>query len=526
MKIDSSNKYQIIFPGIVYDNQDPMMLGRLRIIPETENYMDIIASVPDWNETSDPWTSRDPLIFLPLLPFYLSQIPNKNEYVNIIYQNKSFQYQNQFYIQGPFSSPMLTPFEHYQGAKKFLASGDRIRQGLSIKNENGQYRNKDSNGVFPEPGDNSLLGRGSADVIVKQNEVLVRAGKVKELSSNKLPVGNTLRSFLQLSNFTQKIETGEKESQARLIENVSVVKKIIIWDISNLENSQDVFNGSVGLYNVTPSKKVNSKNFKPETISSLGVGTDYTGPLEKIEFTAKSFEKSVNIINKFIDGVFKKYIDLPEYIVNTFLKTAPADQIFPFVVTPSKLTYEKGTQFKPNSTPNEIIETNNYIKFYTNIVLNKGLVDRGWFLVWENKNGTPQIGPQGDLKFDEVTPITYSSADITYGVLGAQKIYLLSHDSAGPKGKISLSDTLYGIPQNKFTGDENSIENKTYPTVRGDQLMILLRKMFSFVTGHVHPTSGVQPDGVATGNGQTTTEIESILSNSENTILNQNIRIN
>ena len=48
----------------------------------------------------------------------------------------------------------------------------------------------------------------------------------------------------------------------------------------------------------------------------------------------------------------------------------------------------------------------------------------------------------------------------------------------------------------------------------------------AFITGHVHPESTMAPIPVAAGNGQTTTEIETLLANAENTILNQNIRIN
>jgi len=153
-------------------------------------------------------------------------------------------------------------------------------------------------------------------------------------------------------------------------------------------------------------------------------------------------------------------------------------------------------------------------------------------LVWENKKNLPIIGIQKELKTQKVTPFAFKGNDITYGVLGGQKLYLLSHDSTGPKGLIDLRNTLYGINQDSFvggagnSGTENSIFEKTYPTVRGDEMMKLLMKIFDYVIGHVHPISTMPPVPVSSGNGQTTSEILAILADSQNTILNQNIRIN
>jgi len=79
----------IFFQCLVLDNNDPLMLGRIRGTLITDNYTDIIRSFddPPWNETKDAWTERDPFIFNPLLPYFIYQVPKVKELVE--YSNDS-----------------------------------------------------------------------------------------------------------------------------------------------------------------------------------------------------------------------------------------------------------------------------------------------------------------------------------------------------------------------------------------------------------------------------------------------------
>lgn len=508
-------KNKIIYPGRVLDNQDPMMLGRIRVAPENEILSDILPS--DWNEPKDKWTDRDPLIYLPLLPYYLSQVPKVDEYVHIFYYNLKERFDNnKFYIQGPISRPQNNKFEYYQNSKSLLASGEFFQQANSIKNpQNNTYKTDASKGIYPEPGDNALLGRGTSDVVVKENDVLIRSGKnlISQSAGFNLPTGNEKRSFVQVSSFNfNKILGSPKTLLESKILNKQV-KNLVEWEILNpnsTPNSSGItyYDGKIVLYSLKPTPNTLSDNL----YISVPLDDDISNELYKLEFTGKTFDESLNIINTFIKGVNLGKISIEAFVNYPSQEGLNIENQFPFVFRPSKnnlniLDLSGGTEY------------NNVIKFYNKIKLNPANTESGFALVWDKGI----VGKQFQINKSEVIPSTWTPDPITYGTMGGDFIYLLSHKSKiDNKGKIDLQDTLYGIPQEKFLDD---IIYKTDPMVRGDQLMELLNLIVKFLISHVHPFPGLAPVPVGIDGTQVSEILQKLLS-ADTTILNQNIRIN
>jgi len=537
MNINKNNEHQIIFPGEVISRYDPKMLGRVRAKPIYSEYVSEMLKSVDKTYLRDDekdlktefwWGENDIFILLPLLPFYISQVPDEGEYVHIIYQNKKFLFGNQFYIQGPFSSPMNSDFETRPSSESILSAGDRYKLGINLKDNFNVYNDDVSSGIFPEPGDNALLGRGSADVIVKPEEVLIRAGKTvtSDLTPQDYPKSKNSRAFLQLSNFLSSAVQGETETNFDVSKVITKLKRIIIWNIDSgvLGNSANNFSGSITLHRMLETTSATTDNFKLGSISTLTSGTDYGNEIEGIRFSNKTIEEVIYTFNTFIDSVFDGTVLYNDSVVNSRSNFQDADR-FPFAVSPSKITYQEGLTLSEHVDPSDVQESVNYFKLQKGIKVKSNNFQTGCFVVSNNTNNVPTIGPSTKTNRRQDTKIDVFSSPVTYSVLGGQKLYLLSHNITGPKGRIDLTNTIYGIPDIEFT-KPGGIQEKTYPTVRGDELIKLLRKIFEFVKGHVHPVAPSPPVPVSSGNGQTTLEIDQLLADAENTILNQEIRIN
>lgn len=499
---------QLLYQCVVLDNQDPLMLGRVRAKLLSDNYSDIVKSIrnPPWNEQTDPWTARDPFIFNPLLPFFIYQVPKIEELINILYYNNEFKYRNQFYIQAMFSSPNRAPFEYYVGSQKFTGIGVQYTDPIPVKNQDGTYPNSTSKGVFPEPGDNAILGRGNADVIVKENGVLIRTNKIKgDFQPNTPPIVNNKGAFLQLTKFDGNRVLKAQKIFSEIFENVVLSNYLIEYTIINPENVEDRFSGYVYLYKLKADSRVNSKNLKVDSNIE-----DLKSLILVEPFTALPMKDAINFINGTINKVNSKNSINGRQVFTS-------SQKFPIFYRPSPLFYEVITATLVPNTNNT--SQKNAAAIYSEIKLNNTATNAGYGLIYtENKVGVPV-----SIKKTKGNVYEYNNNPITYGSLGADKLFLLSQQSNKfGLEPINFSDTAYGISDAKYVTE---ILPKTSSLVRGEELMELINLIVRYLITHTHAFPGLPPLPVGY-DGSTSTQILAELQNAANKILNENIRLN
>lgn len=519
------NKNQIIFPAIVIDNKDPLLLGRIRAISQLDNKTQIVQAV--WNDAlglkktnkdteddipeSYKWTTKDPFLCLPLLPFFINQQPETQESVNIFYADKEFPYQNKYYVQGGFSSPVTSNFESYLSSRKYTSSGTQIKSLPDIKKPGtDEYYNKFSKGVYPEPRDNAIIGRGTCDIIVKDNDVLLRAGRNIPQKINQLPRYYDKRSFLQLSSFrTTENELGTKKV-TKIVTGSPQVKFLLEWSILNPENntSPNNFTGSVNLYQLK--ENIESLKNVDFTVNTEVNSTDLT-LITSVQFNSLTKE----LTTQFINDIIKK-LNNEGRIITSQGVTITLPNVFPLAFRPNKLTYKWISTEDPIQYSTQF---NNVNYIYSNIKLQVSDKIFGCGVLYtKNSFGKPL-----QITKEEYIEKVINSSPQTVGILGGDKLVLLSHNSTIPnKGKINIDGTVYGISQELMNSE---IIPKTNSMVRGEELMDLLNLIVQFLTTHVHAFPGLPPISVST-TGIQSQDILNKIRNAADNILNQNIRLN
>lgn len=497
----------LFYQCVVLDDQDPMMLGRVRARLLTDNYLDMIKSFdPPFNEETDKWTTKDPFIFNPLLPFFLYQVPKVDEFIYVLYFNKDFKYRNQFYIQAMFSSPINSPKEFYVGAQKFTGVGVQFTPQLPIKNKDGTYPQNAPKGVFPEPGDNALLGRGNADIVVKENGVLIRANKYKgSLNPQSLPVANDKGGFLQITKFDLNKRFSETKEIIEEKEVVVLVNYLVEYLIINPDNPQGIFSGYVYLYKLKQDKRVNSQNLKVDSEIE-----DLKSLVLVKEFMALNLDRTTAFINDFINTINSQdKIDGRTIFIQ--------GSKFPVFYRPSNSFYSIITTNPEAGQDNiSIINSNNIFK---NIRLNATAEFNGYGLIYTQG----QVGFPTKVNKLKQDVFKYDKNPVTYGTLAADKLFLLSQTTGIPgKGTINFDGTLYGISNEKYTDE---IIPKTSSSVRGEELLDLLNLIVRFLISHTHAFPGMPPVPFAY-DGTNVSAILAELQSAPQKVLNDNIRLN
>ena len=516
-----SNKF--IWTGIVEDNEDPSCLNRIRVkfdsLIDTTNYQSILNSVPDFwegkktknDDNTDiipyfKWSKIDPFICLPFIPLFVNITPKKGESVNIIWPNMEYKYNEQYYIAGTKSS-VLTIHNENSEASRLAATKSRIKDTKELKNkETLEYYNKNTKGVFPEPDDVGIMGRGTCDILVKNNDVILRAGKSKTIPDNpnkEISVKKT-RSFVQLSDFDVRIEDLGKVTDTVLKQDVKYVTSLIEWEILNPENQHNKFNLLVQIYKL-PQKSGYTTNMRIDT----DISTADKLLMYRILKGSLSKDDVVNLINEFISQSNDGTLNFAG-----FARTTLENQ-FPIFFRPEPTNYDwiRTTRNSGTSQYETISYVHERIKFKEKKEKDGGLISE------KNETGQPT-----SVKKTEQKNRKSNLESTTYNILGGDKILLLSHESRIPsKQTVILDDTtVAGISQSYIV--DNVLPN-TDPMVRGDELMKFLNLIVRFLISHVHPFPGMPPIPTSLDGVQVADMLQQ-LQNASNTILNQKIRIN
>lgn len=526
--IDSS---QILFGGTVTHVDDILGVGRVRVKPQNEKYLEIINSLDKnlLNTNKDDVKSEyffkdeDPFCYIPFLPFHINVTPSVDDYVHIIYYNLSENLgrKRQFYIKGPLSSLSSLSSEDSNQTKGLLGILPNVKSGIPFKNESGYYKTA-SEGVVAKPEDYGIYSKGKSDIILKDTEIVIRAKKTPSLKSNENPVVNKDRSFLQISDFNTKTSNRTPFKNITEVPVEQPIVALLEYEIDyGLDTVNGPYTGNVNIYNIPArNKETLTTTFSRDT--ALENYNDFY-PVFTHEFTSvDSLDTVIKIITDIIKGLNEGKITLNySTIINGETNNVNITQLitakrFPFYYRPSIKTQD----LLNSGTSSQINTIRNLTTRIVYPLSNKENPGAG-LISYKNKFGLAL-----KTNIQTITSKLKENVSNSYAILGSDNVYLISRTSQIPgKSKIIVEDSdVYGISEERLSG--NYLES-TEGIVRGESLKKLLSLIVRFLLNHQHLYNRLSPYETTTETSPISkSDLQSEFNLFDQKVINQNIRIN
>jgi hypothetical protein len=504
---------KIIDIAICVDNIDPKGMGRIRCV----RYNDYVGEKEN-SIKYEKWSQNDPFIASPFLPNNINFIPENGQSVKLLNYNTDNENINLEYIAGPFTTQFDFNGQTFSQQIENTTYGVATKHRGDVKNPNGELIKNKSDNSFAKDKDFAIYGKYGSDLLFTENGLQLRGGKLlsKEAASylNREtmlthPLMADKSSRLYLKKFPKKMILGNRKVKKTNVE-VKSIKTIVEYDIEGtLSNITGI---TLNVYSVKSEYGNTFKsNFFTEStsipMSSVKlINTDDTNSTVTFRENVASIDEAYKEIRDKIFSIHDK--GLGE--LNTLYENQ--DDRHPIFFRPKI----GGNLTKVGMTSTE--------EFNKKVILDKISVSRVGptsGLIWSaNRVKVPSSVKE---YLQDFLQVVQNSPEQTFATLTSDEIYFLSTDLGSNESENPIN--FKSLDKYDYTQEDyvRNIKPKTFSTVRGENLLRLLRSMILVIFTHRHnplkPIIG-QPD-YADGE-----ELKKLYQTLENDILNKSIRIN
>jgi hypothetical protein len=496
---------KIIDIAICVDNIDPKGMGRIRCV----RYNDYVGEKE--NSTKyEKWSQNDPFIASPFLPNNINFVPENGQSVKLLNYNTDNENINLEYIAGPFTTMYDINSQNFSQQIENTTYGIAVKHKPDIRKSTGDYVEKKSDNTFAKETDYGIYGKFGSDILFTENGLQLRGGKLlsKDAASVKNrtlmishPIMAKKSSRIYLKKFPKKGELTKRKKKTVKYESKDI-KTIVEYEINNLVSPTSVV---FYVYNVI---KPYGQTFKTNFFTSSSPLIFPSLRLVNAEnnYSTPTMILDVDSIDNVPSVIRDTLFTLHEKGLKEFNTLYSNEDLHPIYFRPTELFKTLTGTPEQNQKKVEIL---NSIKISS--------VGPSSGLIWSSLKITPK--PIIKEIIDEFLKINPNSPEQTFSSVVSDKIYLLSTDPNETQKTVNFQN----LDKYEYTQEDylKNIDPNTYSTVRGENLVALLRSIINLLYSHQHNVVGplLQED-------PNYLILEGLLKNIEQDILNTSIKIN